>query len=149
MVHNFQQLRTKPWSPSQNRPVGLLLQIPGKQHIRLGEAKVSEDGLLSMNWWHIKEGAGIWKLDEVSLEVVGAYPESRPELSPALLRAELDYPGMTVRTASGRVTDDAAVEPGVDRYLLRWETLRTNRDQPRDEIPPPSELRLYALGSED
>ena len=59
------------------------------------------------------------------------------------------HPGMTVRTASGRVTDDAAVEPGVDRYLLRWETLRTNRDQPRDEIPPPSELRLYALGSED
>ncbi len=129
------------WAFSGNGSIGA--------EIRLGEAKVSEDGLLSMNWWHIKEGTGIWKLDEVSLEVVGAYPESRPELSPALLRAELDYPGMTVRTASGHVTDDAAVEPGVDRYLLRWETLRTNRDQPRDEIPPPSELRLYALGSED
>ena len=117
------------WAFSGNGSIGA--------KFRLGEAKVSEDGLLNMNWWHIKEGAGIWKLDEVSLEVVGAYPESRPELSPALLRAELDYPGMTVRTASGRVTDDAAVEPGVDRY------------QPRDEIPPPSELRLYALGSED
>ena len=42
-----------------------------------------------------------------------------------------------------------AIESGVDRYLLRWETLGANRDQPRDEIPPPSALRLYALANED
>ena len=117
--------------------------------IRVGGAQVSEDQFLSMSWWHIKKGAGVWKLDEASLEVVGAYPEARPELPPELSETELDYPGMRVRTADGRVTDDAPTEPGVDRYLLRWETLGANRDQPRDEIPPPSALRLYALASED
>ncbi|MFT5090898.1 MAG: hypothetical protein ACI906_000458 [Candidatus Latescibacterota bacterium] len=117
--------------------------------IRLGGAKISEDGFLSMNWWHIEKGAGIWKLDETSLKVVGTYPESHPELPPELSQVELNYSGMRVRTTSERSTADAAAEPGVDRYLLRWETLDTNRDQPRDEIPPPSMLHLYALSCGD
>ena len=95
------------------------------------------------------KGAGVWKLAESSLEVVGAYPEARPELPPELSETELDCPGMRVRTADGRVTDDAPTEPGVDRYLLRWETLGANRDQPRDELSPPRALRLYALARAD
>ena len=129
------------WAFSGNGSIGA--------EIRLGKAKVSQDGFLSMSWWHIKKGAGIWKLDEASLAVADTYPEPRPELPPALLQAESDYPGMSVRTASGHITKDTPVEPGVDRYLLRWETLSANRDQPRDEIPPPSQLQLYALGAGD
>jgi hypothetical protein len=30
-------------------------------------------------------------------------------------------------------------------YVLRWETLPRNRDQPRAEAPPPSELWLYEV----
>ncbi len=129
------------WAFSGNGSIGA--------EIRLGGVQIRESGFLSLSWWHIKKGAGVWKLDEASLAVVGAYPESRPELPPELSRVELDYPGMLVRTTSGRVTDDAAIEPGIDRYVLRWATLGANRDQPRDEIPPPSELQLYALGCGD
>ncbi|NKB70038.1 MAG: hypothetical protein GKR89_23445 [Candidatus Latescibacteria bacterium] len=114
--------------------------------IRLGGAKACEDGFLSMSWWHLKKGSGVWKLDEAALEVVGVYPEPLPELPLELSQAKLDYPGMAVRTASGRVTNEAGVEGGVDRYLLRWETLGANRDRPRDEIPPPSQLWLHGLG---
>ncbi|MEE2629045.1 MAG: BNR-4 repeat-containing protein, partial [Candidatus Latescibacterota bacterium] len=42
--------------------------------IRLGGASISEEGHLSMTWWHLKKGAGIWKLDESTLSVVGDYP---------------------------------------------------------------------------
>jgi hypothetical protein len=31
------------------------------------------------------------------------------------------------------------------RWVLRWETLPRNRDLPRDEVPPPTELRVYEL----
>jgi hypothetical protein len=30
-------------------------------------------------------------------------------------------------------------------YVLRWETLPRNRDQPRAQIPPPSELRVFEI----
>ena len=30
-------------------------------------------------------------------------------------------------------------------YVLRWETLPRNRDQPRAESPPPGDLRLYEV----
>jgi len=127
--------------------------------IRIGGANTEEEeGHLSMTWWHLKKGAGIWKLDEATLEVVGEYPESEPDLPDALSKAFLDYPGMSVRTAAGRRseqddTDDFYDENAVgsaegERYILRWETLGANRDRPRDEIPPPSELILYVLGKE-
>jgi hypothetical protein len=38
----------------------------------------------------------------------------------------------------------AGPDPGV-RYMLRWETLESNRDMPRDPIPPPTRLRLYGV----
>ena len=90
------------------------------------------------------------------LTVVGAYPDPEPELPTELLRTTSEYPGMSVRTANGRMAkqddtdgfyDEAtAARLEGERYLLRWETLGANRDRPRDEIPPPSELWLYILG---
>jgi hypothetical protein len=35
------------------------------------------------------------------------------------------------------------------RWVLRWETLPHNRDQPRPTAPPPTELRLYELPEAD
>jgi hypothetical protein len=41
---------------------------------------------------------------------------------------------------------DSGQSPDADvTYLLRWETLESNRDEPRAVIPPPSELRLYGF----
>ena len=112
--------------------------------IRLGGAAPAEDGYLKMSWWHKHKGSGIWKIDEKSMEVVGAYPEDDVDQPAELEEAESDYPQMTVRTAYGR---GQRPENG-DRFVLKWETLPPNRDRPRDEIPPPSELRLYVLGKQ-
>lgn len=108
--------------------------------IRLGGVKPHKDGYLSMTWWHLKKGSGIWKLDEETLEVVGSYPEPKSQVPEEIMQVGLDYDGMTVRTANGRG------ERHDDRYLLKWETLGANRDRPREDVPPPSELRLYVLG---
>ena len=110
--------------------------------IRLGGADVSEKGHLRMTWWHLKKGAGIWKIDEKTMTVVGSYPENKRDTPEALAHVELGYPGMTVRTADSR----GERPPNGERHLLKWETLPANRDKPREEIPPPSELRLYVLG---
>jgi len=113
--------------------------------IRLGGARVAEEGYLKVSWWHLKKGSGVWKIDAETLDVVGEYPEPEDDTPQELSRVESDYPGMSVRTAGGRRVSKEEPDDG-RRYVLRWETLSANRDRPRDEIPPPSELRLYTLG---
>jgi hypothetical protein len=49
--------------------------------------------------------------------------------------------GMRVRWAGD---GGQGPDPNV-RYMLRWETLDSNQDQPRDPIPPPTPLKLYAF----
>jgi hypothetical protein len=112
--------------------------------IRLGGARVEPDGGLSVVWWHKHKGSGVWKLDSETLGIVGSYPEAGPDLPPDVLRVESGFPGIQVRTMGSRG------EWANDRigYSLRWETLGPNRDRPRDEVPPPSELRLYTVQRE-
>jgi hypothetical protein len=107
--------------------------------IRLGGVETREEGFLAMTWWHARKGSGIWKISESTLQVVGSYPEPKPELPAELLKVGSGFPGMSVRTASGRGDADGT------RHLLRWETLGANRDRPRDEIPLPSDLVLYEI----
>ena len=107
--------------------------------IRLGSVKVESDGGLSMSYIHVKEGRGIWKLDPQSLQVIGTYPPPPSAIPRELGRVTSQYPGMGINTRWAR---GSGTRPG-ERYLLRWETLGRNRDLPREEIPPPSDLRLY------
>ena len=109
--------------------------------IRLGGVKAEADGNLSMSYWHIKEGQGIWKLHPQTLRVIGTYPPPDNEIPDELEQVTSNYPGMTVnlRGARGKGTRSG------EQYVLRWETLDRNRDRPREKIPPPSELRLYIL----
>ena len=109
--------------------------------IRLGSVKVESDGGLSMSYIHAKEGRGIWKLDPQSLQVIGTYPPPPSAIPGELARVISQYPGMRINTRWAR---GSGTRPG-ERYLLRWETLGRNRDLPREEIPPPSDLRLYIL----
>lgn len=109
--------------------------------IRLGGVHVADDGGLMQSYWHKVNGKGIWKLDPETMQVVGTYPPPENEIPDELEQVTSDYEGMTVRTmwARGKGVKN-------ERYLLRWETLGPNRDRPREEAPPPSELRLYMLG---
>jgi len=109
--------------------------------IRLGGVRVEADGGLSQTYRPIKHGSGIWKLDEASLKPIGTYPPP-PALLPGELRKPTSgFPGMSVRLQTGRGEGNAF---GV-KYVLRWETLGPNRDRPRKDIPPPSELKLYEV----
>lgn len=133
-------------------------------NIQIGEVKVEADGGLSQQYWHIKEGTGIWKLEEGKLKPIGTYPSPKEDMPRELLEVKSEYSGLEVRTVvdHGRRQRDSIIdvrgykdlennkgrmqETGI-KYVLRWETLGSNRDQPRDKFPPPGELRLYKLQS--
>jgi hypothetical protein len=109
--------------------------------IGLGPVTVEPGGSLIQAYRHAKHGSGRWKLDEKTLQPTGPAPP-RPRLPAQLRKLQSDRPGMGVRTASDL---GESGEAGA-RYLLRWETLPSNRDRPRPgDPPPPSMLRLYKL----
>ncbi|MBT3606544.1 MAG: hypothetical protein HOE48_15125 [Candidatus Latescibacteria bacterium] len=113
--------------------------------IRLGGMRVESDGGLSQSYWHKVNGSGIWKLDPETLQVVGTYPPPQNQIPDELEQVTSEYEGMNVRTMWARGKGNKPNE----KYLLRWETLGPNRDRPRDEAPPPSELHLYTLKTAD
>jgi hypothetical protein len=99
------------------------------------------DGTLTQNYYHAEYGGlGAFRLDPVTLEAVEDIPVPVP-YPPDLADVESTTPEMVVRWQS----DAAVVQDENARYMLRWETLPSNRDQPRDVIPPPTKLRLYGF----
>src|SRR5439155_15517683 len=97
------------------------------------------------SWRHVRYGAKLWRLDEATLkptETVDQPPAHPAELS----KPTSDFAGMSVRWQ-----DDAGKSPDKDvRYELRWETLPTNRDQPRPKPwPPPTMLRVYQFAADE
>ncbi len=103
----------------------------------LSNVRVDSGGGLRQSWRHKKYGSGIWRLDEETFRILGEI-QDKPLLPPELSKPASDYPGMRVRWTTGRgMINDGA------RYILRSETLGTNRDKPREKIPPPTQLKLY------
>ena len=110
--------------------------------IHVGPVVAGQDGSLTQTWQHVKYGSGNWKLDPQTLKPVGKAPPRRSGLPKGFSRVESTWPGMEVRTAADLGVED---NPKV-RYVLRWETLPSNRDRPRSgPLPPPTMLRLYQL----
>jgi len=113
--------------------------------IRMGGVRVESDGRLSQQYTHPQYGSGQWLLDETTLKPIGETPLQSSYPS-ALGRVGSEFPGMEVRWCGDL---GASGEPQV-MYVLRWETLRANRDRPRQgALPPPSMLRLYKLGNKE
>jgi hypothetical protein len=109
--------------------------------IRIGAVEFQPDGRLALAYSHVKHGAGIWILDEATLQPVGQLQRANP-LAPFDKKFAIDFPGLQYNQATDLEQGD---EIGV-RYLLRWQTLGANRDRPRAEpLPPPTMLRLYRL----
>ena len=111
-------------------------------------AKVLPDGRLIQNYYHSQYGGqGTLVLDPTTLH---ADQTLAPPLRPyplALDTPESTYEdpptqqGMVVRwqADSGSGPDPSIV------YMLRWETLPSNNDQARANIPPATPLRLYGF----
>lgn len=111
--------------------------------IEVAGVKVQPDGSLTQDWYHARNGGwNAFRLDEANLRASATIQQPLP------YPRNLDMPqsttaGMVVRWAKD---GGAGAQPtaGV-HYMLRWETLESNRDMPRSPIPPPTRLRLYAF----
>jgi hypothetical protein len=113
--------------------------------IGFGPVTAAPDGSLTQTYRHAKHGSGRWRLDPDTLRAVGPAPRER-SWPAETSRLRSDWPGMGVRSAAdlGR-SDDPQVQ-----YVLRWETLPSNRDRPRAEsLPPPSMLQVHEIERDD
>ncbi len=106
-----------------------------------GAVQVLEDGRLVQSWSHVKYGSGAWVLDPATLQVTGT-TRLPPRYPAQLAKPRTKFPGIGVRWAS-----DLAGKSDRDcRYVLRWESLGSNRDKPpAGPIPEPTMLALYGL----
>lgn len=99
------------------------------------------DGTLTQNWYHARYGGrGAFRLNPTTLAAEATIPQPVPYAAD-LARVESRTEGMEVRW---RKDAAATTQDGVV-YMLRWETLPSNRDMPREPIPGPTELRLYGF----
>ena len=103
--------------------------------------EVQPDGTLLQRYYNANEGGqGAFRLSpetlaaESTIESFSPYPHELSEV-------EANVPGMEVRFQADRTANSA---DGLV-YVLRWETLPSNRDQPRNWVPPSTLLRLYGL----
>jgi hypothetical protein len=94
------------------------------------------DGNLLVEFSTRQAGSGTWVLDQQSLAVLAQLPAEAKQASQFSSRPQGDFPGLQVKTQS-------AHDRGL-RWTLRWETLGVNRDMENREVPPPSELWLFA-----
>jgi hypothetical protein len=118
-------------------------------NITFGPITLEPNGSLTQSYYHVKNGTGIWELDEATLKPKSILGTS---LWPASLEAP-QHPGMTVHwlKSAGIIslagsffnsTSTPAKDPSVVN-ALRWETMPENQDQPRSPIPAPTSLMMY------
>ena len=109
--------------------------------IQVEPVKVDAAGNLTQRWYHAQYGGwNAFALDPTTLAATATLGRSLPY--PASLEpVESTTAGMHVRWQ-----DDSGAGPDPTiLYMLRWETLDSNRDMPRSPIPPPTRLRLYGF----
>ncbi len=134
------------WVTHQSSSWGYRWQFGGQGtlvfEVEVEPATLQPDGTLTQSWFHARYGGrGAFRLDPGTLaataEIAPPLPYPRDFDQP-----RSPTPGMVVRWQkdSGARPADAALQ-----YLLRWETLESNRDLPRDVIPAPTRLELYAF----
>lgn len=127
---------TKPWIFSGN---GTIIS-----KVSFGGIEI-ENGKLVQSYRHTDEGSGRWELSPETFAPIGkaVSPVKWPK---ELDEIELDFPGIERRTAwdirdRGRAYGD---ENDIS-YIMRWETLPSNRDRAHPATPPPSFLRVLKM----
>ena len=106
--------------------------------VMIGSLKASDDGL-SLIVHHAIYGTGIWQVDPKTMHLIG-----KPLPMPSEDKIGAEYaPPAGSPMIQHFVHDLGGSEAGGANYMLTWNTLDANRDQPRlDGAPPPSMLRL-------
>ena len=101
---------------------------------------------LYLDYRHRDFGEGQIVLDEETHAPTTEHPQIETDyptyLNLIATKPKSDWPGMPVH-----VSDDKSTAPDTrQKYVLRWETLETNQDRPREPpLPPASRLRLVVL----
>jgi hypothetical protein len=109
--------------------------------IEVQPVELQSDGTLTQNWYHAEYGGlGAFRLNPDTLAAEETIPQPVP-YPPELAEVESPTPMMEVRW---RKDVGSGPDPNI-LYMLRWETLPSNRDQPRPETPPPTRLKLYGF----
>ncbi|MFU8779814.1 MAG: BNR repeat-containing protein [Kiritimatiellia bacterium] len=103
------------------------------------------EGKLALPVHHWLAGQGLLVFDEQTLAPLGTAPERKPY--PAALSTVIStFPGMQVNWQS----DSGSTPDENSRYVLRWETLGTNRDRPREgPLPESQALVLYKISRQE
>lgn len=96
--------------------------------------RLKKDGTVLVPFTAKAVPSGTLQVDPETLSVIAELPAEPGPLPASELQPQSTTPGMEVRTRSET--------SGGTRYILRWETLPSNRDNPRETIPPACELRL-------
>jgi len=97
---------------------------------------------LSVGYRHADYGSGRIVLDEETLQVVDRKVTIQPEYPSEMRKPTSTFVGMGVQLQRDI---GERLDPQV-RYVLRWETLGSNHDKPRDPpLPPASMLQLIKL----
>ncbi len=118
---------------------GGLGSVPAE--VILGEPRLTPQGVLLIDFDSWAVGAGRLQVDAKTLNPLPALPSGPKSLPAELHVPESHYPNMEVQTL---VSHDQR-----KLYVLRWETLPRNRDEPRAAVPPASELRVYEMPDVD
>jgi len=128
------QITDWPWNWNFSGPGGIVFAIS------LGPVTKGNDGDLTQLFYHIKFGSGTWSIDPETLRATGTV--QRQTIPPSLMKVEGTFPGLGVII----VEDSGQYNVNDTRFVIRWESLPNNRDQPRPPpYPPPSMLRVYAI----
>ena len=108
--------------------------------IQLGPIVKENDGSLTQTFYHLIFGNGTWSINPETLRATSII--NWETIPPSLMKVEGTFPGLGVLI----VEDSGQHSVNDTRFVIRWEALPANRDQPRPPpYPPPSMLRVYAV----
>ncbi len=127
------------WEPKGGGSIPFDVGLSGIRH----DAKLG----YFINLRNKQHESGTWKIDPKTLQLGERVPNDLvPDQMPAEVgkRLTTEDPRLSVKT-----TKDSGKAPKGVTYLLKWETLGLNRDQPQSPVPAPSKLELLKITDAD
>lgn len=112
--------------------------------LSVGAVRRHGPGKLALPFSHWKEGSGLLIFEESTFNRIGSEksPKEAARYPDGLTNVQSDFTGMRVQWAN----DQGQSSDSSTRYILRWETLGSNRDRPRQgPLTENSELVLYGI----
>jgi len=112
-------------------------------------AVIKSGSVLTQSYYHVKNGTGVWELDETTLKpksgvISSLWPSDleKPLRTDMVVHWLKSQGPITCAGTFSNSTSNPPADPSVV-YALRWETMPENQDKARDPIPAATKLMLY------